>query len=89
MDQQTAACMALMRSVIMQCIKDHQYNLMYKGQEKAMAEEPARFLMSDEDRPYSFVWMCQYLGLNPQRLREVMNNRNLLSDKKKSLSNNA
>jgi hypothetical protein len=78
MDAQTSRCMNLLTAVVMQCITDHQTNVRAGGVEKAMKQEPARWIMSDDDRPFGFVWCCQNLDLAPDRLRMVMNTLDLM-----------
>lgn len=78
MDAQTSRCMNLLTAVVMQCITDHQTNVRAGGVEKAMKQEPALWIMSDDDRPFGFVWCCQNLDLAPDRLRMVMNTLDLM-----------
>lgn len=79
MDAHTSRYMKLLIAMVMQCIEDHQTNVEKCGVETAMKREPARWIMSDDDRPFGFVWCCQNLDLAPNRLRMVMNTPDLKS----------
>ena len=75
MDEQEQAkrCMNLVTAVVLQAITDHQDCVRRLGVELAMLQEPARWIMSDDERPFGFVWCCGVLDFAPDRLRMVMN----------------
>lgn len=39
----------------------------------AMMQEPARWIMSDDITPWSFLWCCDHVELNPKSIRREMN----------------
>ena len=80
MDEQEQAkrCMNLVTAVVLQAITDHQDCVRRLGVERAMLQEPARWIMSDEERPFGFIWCCSTLDLAPDRLRMVMNTVDLV-----------
>ena len=80
MDEQEQAkrCMNLVTAVALQAITDHQNCVRRLGVERAMLQEPARWIMSDDERPFGFVWCCGVLDVAPDRLRMVMNTVDLV-----------
>ena len=80
MDEQEQAkrCMNLVTAVVLQAITDYQDCVRRLGVERAMLQEPARWIMSDEERPFGFIWCCSTLDLAPDRLRMVMNTVDLV-----------
>jgi hypothetical protein len=88
-DMQTRRCLHLLASVMLQCITDHQENIKKNGIVVAMGQEAARWIMSDDNRPFGFVWCCKYLDLVPERLRATMNATNLVSGARNHLRKQA
>lgn len=80
MDEQEQAerCMNLVTAVVLQAITDHQARVRKFGVERAMSQEPARWIMSDDERPFGFVWCCGVMDFAPDRLRMVMNTVDLV-----------
>ena len=80
MDEQEQAkrCMNLVTAVALQAITDHQDCVRRLGVERAMLKEPARWIMSDDEQPFGFVWCCGELDFAPDRLRMVMNTVDLM-----------
>lgn len=76
--EQAKRCMNLVTAVVLQAITDHQEWVRKAGVERAMKQEPARWIMSDDDRPFGFVWCCGVLDFAPDRLRMVMNTVDLV-----------
>ena len=37
----------------------------------AQVQQDRTWICSDEDSPFSFVWICQHLGLEPRKLRSL------------------
>lgn len=48
----------LVTGVVLQAITDHQECLRELGVEQAMLQDPARWILSDDERPFGFVWCC-------------------------------
>ncbi len=80
MDEQEQAkrCMNLVTVVALRAITDHQACVRRLGVERAMLQEPARWIMSDDERPFGFVWCCGVLGFAPDSLRMEMNTVDLV-----------
>jgi len=76
--QQTRSCQNLIAQVMLQAIVDHLSNVRRFGAEAAMGSEPARWIMSDEERPFGYLWCCDALDLAPDRLRAVMDDPSLI-----------
>jgi hypothetical protein len=47
---------------------------------KAMDEEPAQWLLSDNQEPFSFLWCCSILDINPDFILVKMNKPRLLKE---------
>lgn len=76
--EQAKRCMNLVTAVVLMAITDHQDCVRRLGVELAMLQEPAWWIMSDDERPFGFVWCCGVLDLAPDRLRAVMNTVDLV-----------
>jgi len=76
--EQAKRCMNLVTAVALQAITDNQDRVRRLGVERAMLQEPARWIMSDDERPFGFVWCCGVLDFAPDRLRMVMNTVDLV-----------
>lgn len=63
---------ALAASVILKAIED------YQGHERAHREDAKRFFASDSKRPYGFLWICEMLDTDPEKIRMELNTRNLM-----------
>ena len=63
---------ALAASVILQAIEDYQCT------KKPLHEDAKRFFASDSKRPYGFLWICEMLDTDPEKIRMELNTRNLM-----------
>ena len=63
---------ALAACVILKAIED------YQGKEKAYREDAKRFFASDSKHPYGFLWICEMLDTDPEKIRMELNTRNLM-----------
>lgn len=63
---------SLVAAVICQAIKDHFDKARLFGREAAMACEPARWMMSTEDRVYGCEWCCDIVGISASILRKKL-----------------
>ena len=71
-EMQGIRCAALAASVLIQAIED------YQGHEREHREDAKRFFASDSKRPYGFLWLCDHLDIDPEKIRMELNTRNLM-----------
>jgi hypothetical protein len=71
--EQIAFHRGLVAAVILQAVRDHQANLRQMPPDVAATLEPARWVYSDDRRPFGFVWCCALLDLAPGGLRGALN----------------
>ena len=84
-NEQAKHCMNLVTNVLLQAITDHQNGVRRLGVDRAMSNESARWIMSDDERPFGFIWCCSTLDLAPDRLRMVMNTADLVRAERERL----
>lgn len=70
----------LVAAVVLQAIEDHFENIRQFGMKSAQNAEARNWIMSDSIQPFSFLWCCSHLDLQPKKLRETLNDRRLVSD---------
>lgn len=63
---------ALAASVILKAIEDYQCT------KKPLHEDAKRFFASDSKRPYGFLWICEMIDTDPEKIRMELNTRNLM-----------
>ena len=80
-------CERLVSAFLFQAVTDHQIAVRDFGISKAMHHEPALWLMSNDKSPYKFLWCCMILDLNPEALRNKMNDLSLIPDAIQHLKN--
>ena len=72
--------------MIIQALEDHQENITKYSRDLAKHMEPARWLLSDDNREYGFVWLCDALDIEPWKLRFRMHEPRLLKSMKEDLA---
>ena len=63
---------ALAACVILKAIED------YQGKEEVWRRDAKRFFTSDSKRPYGFLWICEMLDTDPDKIRMELNTRGLM-----------
>jgi len=69
MDDQTARCRALIAQVVTQGISDWRTSQVNRKRSGASWVEPERWLRSESCAPFSFVWCCEQLEIDPSGAR--------------------
>ena len=62
----------LVCGVLLQALLDHAYNLKHYNLKKASIMEPARWILSKDNGPFTFNWCCEILEHNPEKLLHRM-----------------
>lgn len=83
--KQNMACRALASAVILQALEDYQArsNSRDKTVQAALESDrrtASRFLLSDSARVFGFVWLCQMLDMDHERIRRSVDQPNLISE---------
>lgn len=80
---QTARYKGLISSVALMAIEDYQDELKKQSYVAALASEPGRYFHSDSELPYSFLWCCAVLDMDPNGIRSRLNTRGLIQEMRK------
>ena len=77
-EMQRIRCAALAASVLLQAIEDYQELLVKFDRIRAERSEVGDFFLSGTKRPYGFLWICDHLDVDPEKIRMELNTRNLM-----------
>ncbi len=77
-DIQDMRCSALAAQVLVAAIEDYQRLLVKFDRIRAERSEVGDFFFSDTRRPYGFLWLCDHLDVDPEKIRGELNTRGLM-----------
>lgn len=79
--QQATQCTRLVAAVLMKAIHDYDELARNKNRGYPISlSEPAQWILSENDAPYSFLWCCSVLDLAPHRLKNKVGMARILPD---------